>query len=108
MSLSLARAWDATLDAAARVTSAEKRAGVAQSALPDPGLMGPCLAWAHGAALSTALSQDEMQGGDFVRWIRQVMDLLDQLRHVDHRDLEKTARDAKNALAHGVVAWSAL
>lgn len=108
MSPSLVRAWDATLEAAIRVTGAEKRAGVAQSALPDPGLMGPCLAWAHGAALSTALSEDEMQGGDFVRWIRQVMDLLDQLRHVDHRDCEKTAREAKNALAHGVVAWSAL
>ena len=104
---SLSRAWEATIRAAERVRDAEEAAGLEASALPDPGLMGPCLAWANGASLSTALLEEEMQGGDFVRWIRQVVDLLDQLRGLDDPGLAAGARRAKDLLVRGVVSWSA-
>ncbi len=104
----LLAAWDATIRATGRVQAAEKAQGLETSPDPDPGLMGPALAWAHGASLATALSEYEMQGGDFVRWIRQVMDLLDQLRGLDRPELAANARRARDLLVHGVVAWSAL
>lgn len=101
-------AWERTLRAAVRVHEREKANGLEPSPEPDAGILGPCLAWAHGASLSTALSEDEMQGGDFVRWIRQVIDLLDQIRGLEDSDLAATAKRARDLLVHGVVAWSAL
>ena len=105
---SLLKAWGKTLQAVDRVHTAEKAHGVEASPQPDPGLLAPCLAWAHGASLSTALADDEMQGGDFVRWIRQVIDLLDQIRGLEDPVLSAKAKQARDLLVHGVVAWSAL
>lgn len=107
LSPALAQAWEATIRAAERVRSVEEAAGLPPSALPDPGVMGPCLAWAHGASLSTVLLEEDMQGGDFVRWVRQVVDLLDQLRGLDDPALVACARRAKDLLVRGVVSWSA-
>lgn len=105
---SLLKAWGKTLQAVDRVHAAEKAHGVEASPQPDPGLLAPCLAWAHGASLSTALADDEMQGGDFVRWIRQVIDLLDQIRGLEDPVLSAKTKQARDLLVHGVVAWSAL
>lgn len=71
-------------------------------------MMEACLAWAHGASLGTSLDGEEMLGGDFVRWIRQVMDLLDQLRHDTDEAMASQAKRARHQLVHGVVAWSVL
>ncbi|WP_022867798.1 DEAD/DEAH box helicase [Schaalia vaccimaxillae] len=104
----LAQAWERTLAAMGRVHAAEKSCGTQLSAQLDSGLMTACLAWAHGASLSTALSECDLQGGDFVRWIRQVMDLLDQLRHLDRGEIGEKAKKARQLLVHGVVSWSNL
>lgn len=103
----LARAWAATRAAQDRVSRAEARAGAAPTPAVEPGLMVAVHAWASGAALGTALDEADLQGGDFVRWVRQVMDLLDQVRHVDRPDLARSARRARDLLVRGVVAWSA-
>ncbi len=42
--------------------------------------------------------------GDFVRWARQVLDLLGQLAAVGGAELAGTARDALAAVRRGVVA----
>ncbi len=103
----LAQAWTATLSAQARVNEAEIRAGATPTSPVEPGLMFAVHAWASGVPLSAALDAADLQGGDFVRWIRQVMDLLDQVRHVDRRDLARRCRSARDLLVRGVVAWSA-
>lgn len=105
---SLLKAWHLTLGAAERVHAAERAHGLEASPDPDPGLLASCLAWAHGASLATALRDEEMQGGDFVRWIRQVIDLLDQIRGLDDPGLSPAAKKARELLVHGVVAWSAV
>lgn len=104
----LSVAWDKTQEAFQRVRRAERGAGLEPSPAPDPGLVGACLAWAHGAALSTAVANTELAAGDFVRWIRQLVDLLDQLRNLDDPVLAERARRARNLLIRGVVAWQSL
>ena len=108
LSKNLTRALKATLHASAKVADVEKRAGLEPTTEPDSGMMEACLAWAHGASLGTSLDGEEMLGGDFVRWIRQVMDLLDQLRHDTDEAMASQAKRARHQLVHGVVAWSVL
>jgi ATP-dependent RNA helicase HelY len=52
----------------------------------------------------------ELSAGDFVRWSRQVVDLLDQLAGAagEGSDLRRTARAAVDAVRRGVVAQSAV
>jgi ATP-dependent RNA helicase HelY len=46
---------------------------------PDPGFAWPTYRWAQGATLSDVLRRDDLTAGDFVRWIRQVIDVLGQI-----------------------------
>ena len=49
-----------------------------------------------------------MAAGDFVRWAKQTIDLLDQLSHRRRcRPLATTARKALDAVRRGIVAYSA-
>jgi ATP-dependent RNA helicase HelY len=51
-----------------------------------------------------------MPAGDFVRWARQVIDLLGQISDAPGAsiDLKATARDAMNAINRGVLAYSSV
>ncbi|KJK33070.1 RNA helicase [Lentzea aerocolonigenes] len=78
---------------------------------PDPGFAWPVYRWARGESLEKVLSAAEAGGnelgaGDFVRWCRQVIDLLDQIREVLGRQdpVGAAAAKAVDALRHGVVA----
>lgn len=102
----LLRAWQATLAAQDRVAAAETRAGAQRTPEVEAGLVAGIHAWASGSSLSTALTASDLQGGDFVRWVRQVMDLLDQLRRLEHPGLAERASAARDLLVRGVVAWS--
>ncbi|MBO0864150.1 MAG: hypothetical protein J2P16_03655, partial [Mycobacterium sp.] len=49
-----------------------------------------------------------LSAGDFVRWCRQVLDLLDQVRNAAPQpDLRSTAKSAIDAIRRGVVAVDA-
>ena len=57
--------------------------------------------------LEQVLSDGDLSAGDFVRWLRQVIDLLDQLADAAGDDtLKTTARAAVAAVNRGVVAYS--
>ncbi|MET9232590.1 DEAD/DEAH box helicase [Lentzea sp. NPDC003310] len=78
---------------------------------PDPGFAWPVYRWARGESLEKVLSAAEAGGnelgaGDFVRWCRQVIDLLDQIREVVGRQdpVGSAAAKAVDALRRGVVA----
>ncbi|HEY9351174.1 MAG TPA: hypothetical protein VIP75_10810, partial [Acidothermales bacterium] len=67
---------------------------------------------AAGARLETVLKETDLSPGDFVRWTKQVIDLLDQVGQAVDRDagspVPATARAAVQALRRGVVAYSSL
>src|SRR5215469_9482810 len=66
---------------------------------PELGFVDRAHAWASGEPLE-ALLDDDMTPGDFVRAVKQLIDLLDQIRDAD-AGLAATARAAVGALRRG-------
>ncbi len=75
---------------------------------PDAGFAAKAHAWASGRPLE-ALLGDDMTPGDFVRAVKQLIDLLDQVREAAGRaPLADTAATAIRSLRRGVVAYSSV
>ncbi|MCK9921965.1 DEAD/DEAH box helicase [Frankia sp. AgPm24] len=66
--------------------------------------------WARGRPLERVLTSSavDLTAGDFVRWMRQLLDLLDQISKIAPEDarVRRTARTAMDALRRGVVAYA--
>ena len=75
-----------------RLVADENDARLQTTRAPDAGFMAMAHGWAAGGALSDVLSSEEMTGGDFVRTVKQLEDLLRQLGV-----LSPNARTAANA-----------
>ena len=71
-----------------------------------PGLSAAMHSWARGATLDRVLTQADMAAGDFVRWTKQTIDLLDQLSIVADGDIGTTARRALDLVRRGIVVYS--
>jgi ATP-dependent RNA helicase HelY len=70
----------ARLDAlAGAVRADERRVGLRRTRRPDPGLARAVISWAGGATLDTVLRETDVAPGDFVRNVRQLIDLMRQL-----------------------------
>ena len=75
---------------------------------PDFGFAFRAHAWASGRPLETLLA-DDMTPGDFVRAVKQLIDLLDQIREAAGRKaLAAAAAAAIGALRRGVVAYTSI
>ena len=108
-SAAAAQAVADTLRTWAHIAGLERDAALPTTREPDAGFASAIAAWADGATLTQALdiaafSGAELSAGDFVRWCRQVIDLLDQLQTVAAGPVGETAAAAVNALRRGVVA----
>jgi ATP-dependent RNA helicase HelY len=78
-----------------------------ESRRPDPGFTAAIHAWTAGDDLADILEDEEMTGGDFVRNVKQVIDLLHQIAEVaPDRATAATARQAADQCRRGVVAAS--
>jgi ATP-dependent RNA helicase HelY len=93
----------------------ERRHRVDRTREPDLGFAWPMHRWARGETLSAVLTAAEQNGvelsaGDFVRWCRQVLDLLDQIAGVAGRQhgVGRVAAQAGGAIRRGVVAVGAV
>jgi hypothetical protein len=81
----------------------EAEVGVTPTRELDAGFVAPIVRWASGATLEDALEGLETTGGDFVRNVRQCLDLLDQLAGVTQGPLRERLRDGVAALRRGIV-----
>lgn len=90
---------------AQRLNAAEQEAALPPTRAPDPGFLAAASAWAAGETLEAVLVSEELSGGDFVRNVKQLVDLLRQLGDVV-RDATTAAaaRLAADRLFRGVVA----
>jgi ATP-dependent RNA helicase HelY len=77
---------------------------------PELGLVWPLYKWARGRHLQDVLSGTDLAAGDFVRWVKQVVDLLDQLAKIPGLDprLARLCAEAINLIRRGVVAYSSV
>ncbi len=107
----VAAALTATVGVWSGLEADERRHRVERTREPDLGFAWPIHRWARGESLAAVLTAAEQNGaelsaGDFVRWCRQVVDLLDQVADVAGRadGLGKAAADAVTAIRRGVVA----
>ncbi len=76
---------------------------------PDLGFAWAAFRWAEGAQLDEVLRETDLAAGDFVRWMKQLLDLTDQVADAaGNAPLRRTARQASDALRRGVVAYSSV
>ncbi len=104
----LQQAVDATVRVWSRLEDVERAHGVEPTPAPDLGLVGPVYAWAQGRSLATVLADTDLAAGDFVRWCKQVIDLLDQLADAGPPELRAAASRAVDLVRRGVVAYSSV
>jgi ATP-dependent RNA helicase HelY len=77
---------------------------------PELGLVWPMYKWARGRHLQEVLSGTDLAAGDFVRWVKQVIDLLDQLAKIPGLEprLARLCAEAISLVRRGVVAYSSV
>jgi ATP-dependent RNA helicase HelY len=106
-------AVDATMKLWSELRADEDTRGLGLTRDVDAGFVWPMYRWARGESLAKVLAsahgiEGDMPAGDFVRWARQVVDLLGQVAEAaaDRPTLRQTARAAVTAVSRGVLAYS--
>jgi ATP-dependent RNA helicase HelY len=111
----LRRALAETRRVSGTLRSDEQRHRLELSREPDEGFVAAVYRWATTGDLAAALEASDITGtgsalpaGDFVRWCRQVLDLLDQIRiAAADKGLRSSAKRAIDDIRRGVVAVDA-
>jgi ATP-dependent RNA helicase HelY len=98
-------ALDKTFRTWSDLTEVEARHRLDTLRRPDSGLSWAIHRWASGAPLATVLDDGDVLPGDFVRWCKQLIDLLGQLGGVEGTPVADTARQASDLVRRGVVAY---
>jgi ATP-dependent RNA helicase HelY len=76
---------------------------------PDFGFCWAAYRWAEGDDLDEVLDATDLAAGDFVRWMKQLLDLAGQIADAaGDRPIRETAREAVRRLRRGVVAYSSV
>lgn len=109
----MVRIWG-RLDALEEDFKINQTEGVGQRE-PDLGFAWAVYMWASGRTLDEVLREAEMPAGDFVRWCKQVIDVLGQVSAAAPREgsagassVSRNARKAVDAVLRGVVAYSSV
>ncbi|SDS74721.1 DEAD/DEAH box helicase [Microterricola viridarii] len=102
------RAFDATGTLWSELDDLERSHRLPGSEPPATGLALAMWKWAKGAPLGEVLGDADMAAGDFVRWTKQTIDLLDQLSVVADNPVAANARLAMDSVRRGIVAYSSV
>lgn len=101
-------ALTATQEVWATLDDVEQAHRLPGSNVPANGLALAMYKWASGSPLDVVLRDADLAAGDFVRWCKQTIDLLDQLSTVADPPVGVTARKALDAVRRGIVAYSSV
>jgi ATP-dependent RNA helicase HelY len=103
----LKKKWAEIESISRRITSSEIRAGLLPHRAPDPGFMATAFDWSHGTSLFDILDEDDVTAGDFVRTMKQLIDILRQFSTLDDQSVSTTtSTQAAKSLFTGVIAAS--
>ena len=77
---------------------------------PDLGFAWAAYRWASGHSLDAVLTDADMPAGDFVRWCKQLIDVLGQIANAapEGSPVRRHAHKAVDGLLRGVVAYSSV
>ena len=110
----------AQLGVSHRIHDLESLARIEVSSGSEPALAGAVQAWCDGAQLADILDTTELTAGDFVRWCKQLLDVIGQIAGLSPpsdaapeqaravTELSLRAAEASLDLNRGVVSWSAV
>ena len=110
----------AQLGVSHRLHDLESLARIEASSGAEPALAGAVQAWCDGAQLADILDATELTAGDFVRWCKQLLDVVGQIASLSPppdaaadqaravTNLSIRAAEASLDLNRGVVSWSAM
>ena len=110
----------AQLGVSHRIHNLESLARIEASSGAEPALAGSVQAWCDGAQLADILDATELTAGDFVRWCKQLLDVVGQIASLSPppdaspeqaravTSLSMRAAEASLDLNRGVVSWSAV
>ncbi|MBF4573514.1 DEAD/DEAH box helicase [Herbiconiux sp. VKM Ac-1786] len=101
-------ALDKTQTLWAEIDDIEREHRLPGSKPVSTGLAAPMHRWARGGSLDDVLFEADLAAGDFVRWSKQTIDLLDQLQGTADARLATLARSAIDAVRRGIVAYSSV
>ncbi len=90
-------------DLAEAIRADEQAAGVPPLRELDARFVAPLVRWAEGATLEEAVGEREISGGDFVRNVKQALDLLGQLRDASEGERRSGFEAAQRCLRRGIV-----
>jgi ATP-dependent RNA helicase HelY len=104
-----------TLELWEELAADEARGGLELTRDPDLGFVWPIFRWARGEPLSKVLASahsvdGDMPAGDFVRWARQVVDLLGQIAQASGVDakIRDNARQAVHMINRGILDYTSI
>ncbi len=109
------QAFELTLDLWESLDEVGERHRLGGAEMPHAGLASAMHGWANGWTLSRTLEEAEIGAGDFVRWAKQTIDLLDQIAQAaEHAEVDEDrlakigalAREAKRKVKRGIVETS--
>ena len=110
----------AQLGVSHRLHDLESLARIEASSGAEPALAGAVQAWCDGAQLADILDATELTAGDFVRWCKQLLDVVGQIASISPppnaapeqtraiTELSLRAAEVSLDLNRGVVSWSAV
>jgi ATP-dependent RNA helicase HelY len=87
----------------------EARRGLAFLREPDAGFAWAAWRWASGLELEQILQDDpDLTPGDFVRWCKQLVDVLGHIATIAEEPVRSTAKASLSAVRRGVVTYSSV
>jgi ATP-dependent RNA helicase HelY len=92
----------------ARLAEREREHDLPESSDLSAQLALPLFRWASGERLEDVLEQGELTAGDFVRWCKQVIDVLDQIATSGEGPVQRAATQARPLVFRGIVALSSV
>lgn len=90
-----------------RIIAVEESVGLNTQREPNFDLAWSAYRWASGNSLQSILRETDIVVGDFVRAMRQIIDLLGQLANA-RPELQATVKEALKRIDRGVIAYSAV
>ncbi len=95
--------WRSLAKLATELNAIEDEAGLDMTRPPEPTFVPIAHAWASGESLDEVLEDEDLAAGDFVRNVKQIIDLLGQIADVTDGATSAAAREAAARLFRGVV-----